>query len=66
MSSRTISQEIQLARIEKAKETVEAENYALRQRIADLENELNSYSKPLTEPVEVIGRYYTTGNKEVE
>lgn len=62
LSPQKIKQEIQMAKIEKRIETLEAENFALRQEIKDLENMVRGVFPPLTEPVEVIGSWVTTGN----
>ena len=51
-----------MAKIEKRIETLEAENFALRQEIKDLENTIRGIFPPIKEPVEVIGSWVTTGN----
>lgn len=62
LDQKTINQEIKMARIEKRLETLEAENFRLRQEIRNLEESLCAQFPPLTEPVEVIGSWVTTGN----
>ena len=56
----SIDQEIRMARLEKQIETIEAENYALRQRVAEMELELCYSFQPLKEPVEVVGSWHKT------
>ena len=59
------SGDIKLARLEKAIETIEAENFGLKQRIKELEDQIRYNFSPLTEPVEVIGSWHKTkGNGE--
>lgn len=60
-----VCHEIRMARMEKQIETIEAENYRLRQKIKELEDEIRFTYPPLTEPVEVVGYWATTGNREV-
>jgi len=60
-----ICNEIRMARLEKAIETIEAENYGLKQRIKELEHEIRFATPTFAQPVEVIGEWYTTtSNKE--
>ena len=54
-----------MARLEKQIETVEAENYSLRQKVEELEAELKFSIPTMREPVEVIGSWHKTkGNSE--
>ena len=56
----SISQEMRMARLEKQLETIEAENYSLRQRIAEMELEICQKFQPLREPIEVVGSWHKT------
>ena len=49
----SIDQEIRMARLEKQIETVEAENYSLRQRVQELEAEMKFSLPTMREPVAV-------------
>ena len=61
----SIDQEIRMARLEKQIETVEAENYSLRQKVEELEAELKFSIPTMREPAEVIGSWHKTkGNSE--
>lgn len=60
-----ICHEIRMARMEKQMETIEAENYALRQKIAELEIQILASFRPLKEPIEVIGSWHTTKGASV-
>lgn len=55
-----VCNEIRMARLEKAIETIEAENYGLKQRIKELEDEIRFAVPTFTRPVEVIGEWHTT------
>jgi hypothetical protein len=67
MTSQSIpsSEEIKLAKLEKAIETIQAENFGLMQRIIKLEDKIRYDFSPLNEPVEVVGSWHKTkGNQE--
>lgn len=66
IDAQKICNEIRMARLEKQIETVEAENYSLKQRIEELENEIRFVYPPLKEPVQVVGYWNTSGNMEVK
>ena len=53
-------EDIRLARLEKSIETMEAENFGLKQRIKQLEDQIRYDFAPLKEPVEVIGSWHKT------
>lgn len=55
-----VCHEIRMARLEKQIETIEAENYALKQKISYLEDQIRTSYPPLKEPIEVIGSWHTT------
>ena len=55
-----IQQEIKMAKIEKQIETLEAENFFLRQEVKRLEAMVLANFPPLAEPIEVIGSWHTT------
>jgi len=58
-------EDIRLAKLEKAIETIEAENFGLKQRIKELEDQIRYDFPPLKEPVEIIGSWHKTkGNSE--
>jgi hypothetical protein len=54
------TEDIRLARVEKSIETLEAENFGLKQRIKELEDQIRYDFTPLTEPIEVIGSWHKT------
>ncbi|NDA26752.1 MAG: hypothetical protein EBZ05_07945 [Verrucomicrobia bacterium] len=54
------TEDIRLARMEKAIETIEAENFSLKQRIKELEDQIRYDFSPLREPIEVIGSWHKT------
>ena len=60
-----IQQEIKMAKIEKQIETLEAENFSLRQEVKRLEAMVLANFPPLTEPIEVIGSWHTTKGASV-
>lgn len=58
-------EDIRLAKLEKAIETIEAENFGLKQRIKELEDQIRYDFPPLKESVEIIGSWHKTkGNSE--
>lgn len=65
MSNRPLHHEIRMAKLEKQIETVEADNFMLRVKIRELENQIRNQFPPLTEPVEVIGSWHTTKGASV-
>lgn len=59
------TEDIRLARLEKTIETIEAENFSLKQKVKELEDQICRDFPPLREPIEVIGCWHKTkGNSE--
>jgi len=54
------AEDIRLARLEKAIETIEAENFSLKQKVKELEDQIRYDFPPLKEPIEVIGSWHKT------
>ncbi|NCZ96628.1 MAG: hypothetical protein EBZ44_05795 [Verrucomicrobia bacterium] len=54
------TEDIRLARVEKSIETLEAENFGLKQRIKELEDQIRYDFPPIKEPIEVIGSWHKT------